>query len=124
MILSALLILSACSPTSEATPRTVTETRFIERDIPIQPRPAPVNLNDVAWTILTQQNINEFARQFESNPDAVFVVTDMNGYQNLALNMAELRRYIEQQQSLIVYYEQSITRGWQSNITYSPQTLR
>ena len=32
----------------------------------------------------------------------------MNGYENLSLNVAELRRYIEQQKSLIVYYENNI----------------
>ena len=30
-------------------------------------------------------------------------------YENLALNFAELRRYIEQQKQIIVYYEQAVT---------------
>jgi hypothetical protein len=32
----------------------------------------------------------------------------IKGYENLSLNVAELRRYINQQKSLIVYYEDSV----------------
>jgi hypothetical protein len=120
MSLSALLILSACTPTIE----TIVETRYIERNIPIQARPAPLNLNDVEWTVVNSSNIEEFARQFGDDPSRVFIVTTIQGYQNLSLNLAELRRYIEQQQDLIVYYEQAVAPGWESNIVYSPETLR
>jgi len=73
---------------------------------------------------VNQGNIAEFARQFETDPGRVFIVTTVQGYENLSLNLAELRRFIEQQQELIVYYERSITRGWQSNVTYNRETLR
>jgi hypothetical protein len=33
----------------------------------------------------------------------------MRDYENLALNLADLRRYIEQQKEIIVYYEKAIT---------------
>jgi len=33
----------------------------------------------------------------------------MKDYENLALNVAELRRYIEQQKQIIVYYENAVT---------------
>ena len=32
----------------------------------------------------------------------------MKDYETLALNMAEIKRYIEQQKSIIVYYENAI----------------
>ena len=32
----------------------------------------------------------------------------MKDYENLSLNFAELRRYIEQQKQIIVYYEEAI----------------
>jgi hypothetical protein len=31
-------------------------------------------------------------------------------YENMSLNLSELRRYIEQQQSIILYYENSINK--------------
>jgi len=33
----------------------------------------------------------------------------MRDYENLALNVAELRRYINQQTEIIVYYEKAVT---------------
>jgi len=33
----------------------------------------------------------------------------MRDYENLALNIAELRRFIEQQTQIIVYYEKAVT---------------
>ena len=30
-------------------------------------------------------------------------------YENMSLNLAELKRYIDQQKTIIIYYEQSIT---------------
>jgi len=105
MILSALLILSACTPTTE----TITQTEYIEREIPIQARPRGVNLNDVEWVVVNTNNIDEFAQRFEENPNAVFFATTAQGYENLSVNLAELRRYIEQQQQLLVYYESSVS---------------
>jgi hypothetical protein len=33
----------------------------------------------------------------------------MRDYENLALNISELRRYINQQTEIIVYYEEAVT---------------
>jgi len=33
----------------------------------------------------------------------------MRDYENLALNIAELRRYINQQNEVIIYYEEAVT---------------
>jgi hypothetical protein len=33
----------------------------------------------------------------------------MRDYENLALNVAELRRYINQQTEIIVYYEEAVS---------------
>jgi len=33
----------------------------------------------------------------------------MRDYENLALNIADLQRYIGQQQEIIVYYEKAVT---------------
>jgi hypothetical protein len=105
MTLSALLLVSGCVSTPH---EVVRETVYIERDIPIQARPAPVNLSNVRWRVVNASNINEFAREFEINPTTTFVVTTREGYQNIIVNMAELRRYIRQQDELLVYYESAI----------------
>jgi len=33
----------------------------------------------------------------------------MQDYENLALNISELRRYINQQKNIIIYYEKAVT---------------
>jgi len=106
MILSSLLVLSACA---NPQPTTVTKTEFVERNIPIQPRPGRVELNDVDFFVVTADNLDEFlAQNTKSQGSVVFVAMTVRGYENLSLNTAELKRYIEQQQSIIVYYEKQL----------------
>jgi len=35
----------------------------------------------------------------------------MKDYENLALNIAELRRFLNQQKEVIVYYEKAVTKS-------------
>lgn len=64
--------------------------------------------------MVTENNIEEFVEEFENRyGNVVFVAMTIPDYENMSLNMAEIRRYIEQQQSLIIYYESSITEQQQ-----------
>jgi|TARA_Y100000033_G_scaffold20475_1_gene19274 hypothetical protein len=45
----------------------------------------------------------------EENGELAFVALSMKDYENLALNVAELRRYINQQKNIIIYYEEAVT---------------
>ena len=40
--------------------------------------------------------------------ELAYVVLSMKDYENLAINIAYLRRYIEQQTEIIVYYEEAV----------------
>ena len=40
--------------------------------------------------------------------ELAYVVLSMKDYENLAINIADLRRYIEPQTELIVYYEEAV----------------
>ena len=40
--------------------------------------------------------------------ELAYVVLSMKDYENLAINIADLRRYIEQQTEIIVYYENAV----------------
>lgn len=40
--------------------------------------------------------------------ELAYVVLSMKDYENLALNIADLRRYLEQQNEIIVYYEDAV----------------
>jgi len=115
MIWSLLLLVSGC-----ATP-TVKEKEYIQQTIEQKERPRGVEMHDVKWYVVTPENIDEFLENFKQNTgDVVFFAISVPHYENLALNLAELRRYIEQQQSIIVYYENSINKP-DSNETNSEE---
>ena len=53
--------------------------------------------------------MEEFLAKFEEEAGVnVFFAMSVPDYENMSLNVGELRRYINQQKALIVYYEESI----------------
>ena len=64
----------------------------------------------IQFYAVTAENYEEFKIKFEKeNSDLVYFALSVPDYENLSLNMGELKRYIEQQKTIIIYYEQSIT---------------
>lgn len=78
--------------------------------------PAPANQTPVNWIVLTKDNAAEKIAELEKKQGvvSVFALTPQ-GYQNLSINVAELRRYIQQQNATIAavkeYYETPIKNG-------------
>ena len=78
--------------------------------IPTVASPKPVQLNDVRVYVVNEEIYEEFVKEFtEENGELAFVALSMKDYENLALNVAELRRYINQQKKIIIYYEDAVT---------------
>lgn len=109
----ASLLLSSCSllgfnkPDPE--PRIVTVTKIEYPNIQTPVRPVPVDLNDVKFYVVTPDNLDEFLAEFEEdNGQIVFVATSVPSYENLSINLQELRRYILQQKEIILYYEKAV----------------
>lgn len=104
-----LLLLAGCSSTA---PLEI-QTKPVENVI-IQPAaPRSPKLNDINWQVVTKQNLDQFIQsqaQKQSSSNPVFITMSMQDYQTLSLNMAELKRYIQQQKSIIVYYENATKR--------------
>lgn len=72
-------------------------------------------MTDVKWYTVTTDNIDEFEANFEnSNGDLVFFAISVPHYENLSLNLADIRRFIEQQKAIIVYYEDQIRESQES----------
>lgn len=104
-----LLLSSGCSSWREILPVEV-KTVEVERKIPTQNRPRPVDLNDIYFYVVTEQNFPDFKQRFtKENGDLVGYVLSVRDYETLALNMAEIKRYIQQQGEIIVYYEKAVT---------------
>jgi len=78
--------------------------------IPTVARPKPVQLSDVRVYVVNKEIYEEFVKEFtEENGELAFVALSMKDYENLALNISELRRYINQQKNIIIYYEDAVT---------------
>ena len=86
----------------------MTNTVIEKISVPIQQRPRAVNLNDVSFRVVSGDNIDEFLQEVAVGDDFVFIAMDVKEYETLSLNVDELRRYIEQQQAVILYYEENL----------------
>ena len=104
--LPTLLLLTACDTTP------IVQTKIIDTPIALQTRPKPVSMIDVKFYVVTKDNINDFLNtlKLEQGEDKVFYAISVKDYENIAINISELRRFILQQTELIVYYENSIKK--------------
>ena len=77
--------------------------------VPIATRPKPIDLVDTRVYVVNQANLQKFIQDFKAeNGDLAYVALSVKDYENLALNVAELRRFINQQKEIIIYYEEAM----------------
>jgi hypothetical protein len=78
--------------------------------IPTVAQPKPLQLNDTRVFVVTKDNYEEFVKEFtDTYGELAFVALSMKDYENLALNIADIKRYLEQQKEIILYYEKAVT---------------
>ena len=78
--------------------------------IPVVAQPKPLQLNDTRVFVVNKDNYEEFAKEFkEVYGELAFVALSMKDYENLSLNIADIKRYVEQQKEIILYYEKAVT---------------
>ena len=103
------LLLTNCGYLRKPEKEIVVQTVEVQKVIPVQPRPKPIDMTDVKFYVVTEENYEEFKEKFmKTNNDFVFYVVSVHDYENLALNMSELFRYIKQQKEIVIYYEESV----------------
>jgi hypothetical protein len=109
LLLPLLLLSSGCSSWREVLPVEV-KTVEVERKLPTQNRPRPVNLNDIYFYVVTENTFDDFKKRFQKeNGDLLFYALSVRDYETIAMNMAELKRFIDQQKQMIIYYEKAVT---------------
>jgi hypothetical protein len=87
----------------------VTVTKIVKTEVPIVARPKQVQLNDVKIYVVSKVNYAEFVKAYaKKNGADSYIALSVKDYENLSLNFAELRRYIEQQKQIIIYYEKAV----------------
>lgn len=102
--LSLTLLISGCSSLQ---PRQIeVSTVPVEKPQLELPSTDEIRLRDVEWTLITPDNVEEVLEQAEESgrPIVFFALTD-KGYENLSLNISDIRALIQQQQTIITAYE-------------------
>ena len=103
------LLISSCSTWDKLT-RIEVKTVEVERNVPLQNRPRQLQLSDIYWYVVTESNFVEFKKKFikENGDPLVAYVISVKDYETLAIDMAEIKRYIDQQKQIIIYYEKAL----------------
>jgi len=104
------LIISSCSSWNPLKTIEV-KTVEVERNVPLQNRPRQLDLADIHWYVVTEENFAEFKKRFqkENGDPLVAYVISVKDYETLAIDMAEIKRYIDQQKQIIIYYEKALS---------------
>ena len=104
------LIISSCSSWNPLKTIEV-KTVEVERNVPLQNRPRQLQLSDIHWYVVTEENFAEFKKKFqkENGDPLVAYVISVKDYETLAIDMAEIKRYIDQQKQIIIYYEKALS---------------
>lgn len=112
LLIALPLLLAACG----SQPTVVSRPVIHERPPFVPPSITPAQQQPVEWVVITRDNSENKFRELEtrSGSSTVFALSPQ-GYQNLSLNVAELRRFIEQQNSVITamrrYYEEPVNHN-------------
>lgn len=102
------LLLAGCQTTS---------TPIVESfTTPAIPKAQPIVLQDVQWKVYTKDDLKKLIDNTPANRQdfVIFAVTG-DGYKAIAMNVAELNRYIREQREVIVFLKQTLDSRGQSD---------
>ena len=107
LILTTLLLSLALAGCATPVKQIEVSAKPIEKPSLTLPKVAKVKMRDVKWKIVNKDNVNQIIAELEKNGDSVvfFTLTD-KGYEALALNIADLRKLVMEQQAIIAAYDQ------------------
>jgi len=99
-------LISGCSLISSQPDPIEISTKPVQKPELELPRADELRLRDVEWTLITPDNAEEvFAEAEESGRPIVFFGLTDKGYENLGLNISDIRAFIQQQKTIIAAYE-------------------
>ena len=103
-----VILLSSCSSKPEK--EIVTVETIVKPTIAIAQRPRPVEFDELKVKVITEANVQEVIQEMKDNLGQFLVYAlDPVTFKNLAIGIEEIKRYIEQQNDIIVYYEKAVT---------------
>lgn len=89
---------------------TVVETPQIEAPaIRIVPRPDPIEMKNADIVVVTEANLQEVIDRVKTEQgDFVLYAMTAQSFEGLALNFEQIKRFIEEQNAVILYYEEAV----------------
>ena len=103
-----VILLSSCSSKPEK--EIVTVETIVKPTITLAQRPRPVEFDELKVKVITEANVQEVIQEMKDNQGQFLVYAlDPVTFKNLAIGIEEIKRYIEQQNDIIVYYEKAVT---------------
>jgi hypothetical protein len=96
------LLLTACTETTKVLDKPV----LVDRAELIVPPVQSIVQSDMKWIVITPENYAAKAEELSTKGNVVLFALTPQGYQNLSMNVAELRKYIQQQNAVIAAYQE------------------
>ena len=102
-----VILLSSCSWKPEK--EIVTVEKVITPTIAVAQKTKPIKMLDVKVVVITEKNLPEVIKKVKAGMgEFVIYGLDPQSFKNLALNFEQIKRYIEQQKEVILYYEEAV----------------
>ena len=103
-----VILLSSCSWKPEK--EIVTVETIVKPTITLAQRPRPVEFDELKVKVITEANVQEVIQEMKTNQGQFLVYAlDPVTFKNLAIGIEEIKRYREQQNDIIIYYEKAVT---------------
>ena len=108
------LLLSSCSWKPEK--EIITKAEVYVPTINVVPRPKPLTLRNADVMVITEKNLKEVIQRVKDMQGSFVVYAlDPKSFESLAINMEEIKLYIEQQNKRILYYEKAVSNEDKDN---------
>ena len=108
------LLLSSCSWKAEK--EIITKAEVYIPTINVVSRPKPLTLRNADVIVITEKNLKEVIQRVKDMQGSFVVYAlDPKSFESLAINMEEIKLYIEQQNKIILYYEKAVSNEEKGN---------
>ena len=108
------LLLSSCSWKPEK--EIITKAEVYVPTINVVPRPEPLTLRNADVIVITEKNLEEVIQRVKDMQGSFVVYAlDPKSFESLAINMEQIKLYIEKQKQIILYYEKAVSNEEKDN---------
>ena len=108
------LLLSSCSWKPEK--EIITKAEVYVPTINVVSRPKPLTLRNADVIVITEKNLEEVIQRVKDMQGSFVVYAlDPKSFESLAINMEQIKLYIEKQKQIILYYEKAVTNEKKTN---------